>query len=201
MGCFNARKAPLKKVIFIIGGPGSGKGTQCKKISSEFNFEHLSTGNILRNVVDKKQAPGWQELKQKMESGAFVSSSELISFVKEEFKSINKTILLDGFPRNKENVDEWNNQMTNICEVAAVLYFECSTDEMKKRLMGRNEGRSDDNEETISKRIDNFNKDTLPVLSEYEKNNKLIKINAEKSVDEIFEDVKSKIKELKLDQK
>jgi adenylate kinase family enzyme len=198
MGCSNCRKVSQKRVIFVIGGPGSGKGTQCCKISNEFNFEHLSTRDILLNVIAKQTVIGWEQLKQKIDSGVSLSSHELISFIKEEFKNINKTILFEGFPKNTENIEEWNKQMINMCEVTAVLYFECSTDEMKKRLMKKQEAKIDNIEETISKRIEIFNKETLPILEMYQKTGKLIKINAEKSTEEIFEEVKTIIKEKKL---
>ena len=198
MGCSNCRKGSLKKVIFVIGGPGSGKGTQCCKISNEFNFEHLSTRDILLNVIAKQTAIGWEQLKRKMESGALVTSNELICFIKEEFKNINLTILFEGFPKNQEDIEEWNKQMIDMCEVIAVLYFECSNEEMKKRLMRKKEGKVDNNEKIISEKIDNFNKETLPILEVYQKNGKLIRINAEKSTEEIFEEVKNTIKEKKL---
>ena len=85
-----------------------------------------------------------------------------------------------------------------MCEITAVLYFECSNDEMKKRLMKKQEGKTDNNEETISKKIENFHNETLPILEIYQKNGKLITINAEKSTEEIFDEVKNIIKEKKL---
>ena len=69
-------------VVFVVGGPGCGKGTQCAKIKEAFNYEHLSTGDILRDIVKKQQHPKWKELDEKMKAGQFVSSAELIGFVK-----------------------------------------------------------------------------------------------------------------------
>ena len=200
MGCFGSRKSsPHPTVMFVIGGPGSGKGTQCALIKSTFGYEHLSTGDILRRVVEKKENPKWEALKEKMDKGDFVSSEELIGFVKNEFETIgNKKVLLDGFPRNQENIDEWNKQMKDVCEVNAVLYFDCTEEEMKKRMLARNEGRSDDNEETIKKRVENFVNDTKPLLEIYEKVGKLIRIDSMKGKDEIFEEVKAKMIEKKL---
>ena len=188
--------SPLKhKIIFIIGGPGSGKGTQCDQISHEFDFEHLSTGNILRNIISKRVLPGWEDLKEKIEKGALISSSELIKYIKEELKDKNKTILLDGFPRNEENIQVWNNEMKDSCGVIAVVYFECSKNEMRKRLMNRKEGRLDDNEEVIDKRIESFYKETFPLVNEFEKQGNLIRINAERNVSEIFMELKRKLQE------
>ena len=203
MGCGGSTAAavtPSKaRVVFVIGGPGSGKGTQCAKIKDEFKYNHMSTGDVLRTVVKEKKAPGWQELEADMKEGKLISSQKLISFVKVGIvASPNKKILLDGFPRNKENLDEWNKQMKDVADVVAVVYFELADEVMKERLLGRNEGRADDNEETIAKRISTFNEETKPVIEAYEKEGKVIKIDASKSVDDVFAEVKQKFTEIKL---
>ena len=203
MGCGGSTAAAVgatkAKVVFVIGGPGSGKGTQCAKIKDEFKYNHMSTGDVLRNVVKEKKAPGWQELETDMKEGKLISSQKLISFVKVGIvASTNKKILLDGFPRNKENLDEWNKQMKDVADVMAVVYFELADEVMKERLLGRNEGRADDNEETIAKRISTFNQETKPVIDAYEKEGKVIKIDASKSVDDVFAEVKQKFTEKKL---
>ena len=203
MGCGGSSAASAAggkaRVVFVIGGPGSGKGTQCTKIKDEFNYNHMSTGDILRNVVKEKQGSAWQELEADMKEGKLIPSDKLISFVKLGIvSSKNKKILLDGFPRNQDNINEWNKQMKNVADVVAVVYFEVPDDVMKQRLLGRNEGRADDNEETIAKRLETFNAETKPVIDTYEKEGKLIKIDATKSVDDVFADVKNKFMEKKL---
>ena len=186
-------------VVFVIGGPGSGKGTQCAKIKTEFNYNHLSTGDILRTVVKEQKAPGWQQLDSDMKEGKLIDSETLMKFIKFSIQgSTNKKILLDGFPRNKENLDCWNKNMGDVADVKGVLYFEVSDEEMKKRLLGRNEGRADDNEETIAKRLATFNNDTKPIIEFYEKQGNLIKIDASRTVDEIFDNVKSEFNNRKL---
>ena len=186
-------------VVFVIGGPGSGKGTQCAKIKTEFNYNHMSTGDILRNVVKEKQGSAWQELEADMKEGKLIDSETLMKFIKFSIQgSTNKKILLDGFPRNKENLDCWNKNMGDVADVKGVLYFEVSDEEMKKRLLGRNEGRADDNEETIAKRLATFNNDTKPIIEFYEKQGNLIKIDASRTVDEIFNNVKTEFNNRKL---
>jgi UMP-CMP kinase family protein len=186
-------------VVFVIGGPGSGKGTQCAKIKTEFNYNHLSTGDILRTVVKEQKAPGWQQLDSDMKEGKLIDSETLMKFIKFSIQgSTNKKILLDGFPRNKENLDCWNKNMGDVADVKGVLYFEVSDEEMKKRLLGRNEGRADDNEETIAKRLATFNNDTKPIIEYYEQQGNLIKIDASKTVDEIFNNVKTEFNNRKL---
>ena len=91
-----------------------------------------------------------------MKAGGFCSSADLMGFVKAELLArAGKLILLDGFPRNQENMDEWKNQKMEDCvDYLGALYFNCSEDEMKKRCLGRGQGRADDNEETIKKILD-----------------------------------------------
>ena len=203
MGCGGSTAAAVTggkaRVVFVIGGPGSGKGTQCAKIKTEFNYNHMSTGDVLRNVVKNKQGAGWQELENDMKEGKLISSQKLIQYVKVGIMaSQNKKILLDGFPRNQENLNEWNKQMKDVADVVAVVYFELADEVMKERLLGRNEGRADDNEETIAKRIQTFNEETKPVIDAYEKEGKLVKIDASKSVDDVFADVKQQFMDRKL---
>ena len=178
-------------VVFIIGGPGSGKGTLCKKLKEDFHYEHLSTGDILRNVVKNQTHPDWKTLDEKMKSGQFVSSAELLGFVKEEFKNFKgKKVLLDGFPRNQENIDVWDKMMNDVCDLKCVLYLEASKETMKTRMLGRNEGRADDNEATMVKRIENFFNETVKVIEPYEKKGLVYKINADKDIKEYYEGLK-----------
>jgi adenylate kinase family enzyme len=178
-------------VVFIIGGPGSRKGTLCKRLKEDFHYEHLSTGDILRNVVKNKTHPDWKTLDDKMKSGQFVSSTELLGFVKDEFKNFKgKKVLLDGFPRNQENIDVWDKTMNDICNLKGVLYLEASKETMKKRMLGRNEGRADDNEETMVKRIDNFFNETVKVVEPYDKKGLVHHINADKDIKEYYEGLK-----------
>ena len=109
--------------------------------------------------------------------------------------SENKKILLDAYPRSKENMEIWEKEMKGQVNERGALYFEVSNEEMKKRILGRNEGRADDNEETIAKRLATFEKETKPILEEYENKKILIRIDGMKSVDEISEEVSKQFKE------
>ena len=141
------------QVIFVMGGPGAGKGTQCAKLVKEFGFATYSTGDLLRGVVKEKKAEGWQQLEADMKEGKLISSERVLFYLKDAIlKSKNKKILVDGYPRNQENMDVWDKMMKDVVDVKAALFFDCPAEEMKKRILGRNEGRADDNEKTILKR-------------------------------------------------
>ena len=85
--------------------------------------------------------------------------------------------------------------MKDLVEVKGALYIEVSNEEMKKRLLGRNEGRADDNEETIAKRLTTFEQETKPIVDYFEKQGNLIKIDGMKTVDEISKEIGAKFKE------
>ena len=182
-----------------MGGPGAGKGTQCARLVKEFGFATFSTGDLLRGVVKEKKAEGWQQLESDMKEGKLISSERVLFYLKDAIsKSSNKKILVDGYPRNQENMDVWDKVMKDAVDVKAALFFDCPAEEMKKRILGRKEGRADDNEKTILKRIDVFDKETRPLAPIFEKKGILIRIDCNRTIDQIFEDIKKKLIELKL---
>jgi adenylate kinase family enzyme len=196
MGCSNEPPVGEKpRIVFVIGGPGCGKGTQCKRIVQNFGYQSFSTGDLLRQYVkDKKD--GYEDIDNQMKEGKLISSATLMKVLKEYvMTSRNKKILVDGYPRNQENIDEWEKQMKDLVEVKGALYIEVSNEEMTKRLLGRNEGRADDNEETIKKRLTTFEQETKPIVGYFEKKGNLIKIDGMKTVDEISKDIADKFKE------
>ena len=200
MGCQGGQAADEKpRIVFVIGGPGCGKGTQCKRIVQNFKYQSFSTGDLLRQYVkDKKE--GYEEIENQMKEGKLISSTTLMKVLKEYIvNSRNKKILVDGYPRNQENIDVWEKEMKDLVEVKGALYIEVSNEEMKKRLLGRNEGRADDNEETIAKRLTTFEQETKPIVEYFEKQGNLIKIDGMKTVDEISKEIGDKFKEKGLD--
>ena len=88
--------------------------------------------------------------------------------------------------------------MPDAVDVKAALFFDCSAEEMKKRILGRNEWRDDDNEKTILKRFAVFEKETRPLTPIFEKQGILVKIDCNRTKEEIFEEIKKKLVELKL---
>ena len=168
------------QVIFVMGGPGAGKGTQCSRLVKELGFATFSTGDLLRGVVKEKKAEGWEQLAKDMAEGKLISSERVLFYLKDAIlKSDNKKILVDGYPRNQENMDVWEKVMKDVVDVKAALFFDCPAEEMKKR-------------------IDVFEKETRPLTPIFEKQGILIKIDCFRTKEEIFEDIKKKLVDLKL---
>ncbi|XP_019634118.1 PREDICTED: uncharacterized protein LOC109477353 isoform X4 [Branchiostoma belcheri] len=179
-----------KRVIFVVGGPGCGKGTQCDKIVAKYGYTHLSTGDLLRDEVKSGSARG-KKLTEIMEQGKLVPMETVLELLKDAMiarADKSKGFLIDGYPREIRQGTEFE---SNIRPCDIVLYFECSAQTMTERLLGRakTSGRADDNEATIKKRLDTFYSVTEPLVAHYEKQGKLRRINAQREVTAIFADV------------
>uniref|UniRef100_A0A6P4AKW2 UMP-CMP kinase n=1 Tax=Ziziphus jujuba TaxID=326968 RepID=A0A6P4AKW2_ZIZJJ len=182
-----AEKKPT--VVFVLGGPGSGKGTQCANIVQHFGFTHLSAGDLLR-AEQKSGSENGTMIQNMIKEGKIVPSEVTIKLLQKAMEeSGNDKFLIDGFPRNEENRAAFET-VTQI-EPAFVLFFDCSEEEMERRLLSRNEGREDDNIETIRKRFKVFLESSLPVIQHYESRGKVRKIDAGRPIEEVFESVKA----------
>ena len=189
-------------IIFIIGGPGVGKGTICSYLIRDYPniISTFSTGDILRSVVKEKKILGWEKLEEDMKKGNLISSERVLFYLKEAiFSSDKKIILVDGYPRNKENLEIWDKNMKNYVEIKAVFFFDGSRDIMMKRIHGRKDGRDDDkNDDIIKKRINVFEKETKPLVDIFVKRGSLIRINCNNNFDMIYTDVINALKQLKV---
>ncbi|CAL9084695.1 unnamed protein product [Musa textilis] len=176
-------------VVFVLGGPGSGKGTQCTKIVENFGFTHLSAGDLLHAEIKSGSENGTM-ISNMIKEGKIVPSEVTINLLqKAMLESGNDKFLIDGFPRNEENRAAFEN-VTKI-EPEFVLFFDCPEEEMERRLLSRNQGRDDDNIETIRKRFRVFVESSLPVVEYYDMKSKVRKVDALKPIDEVFESVKA----------
>ncbi|TVU06845.1 hypothetical protein EJB05_46881, partial [Eragrostis curvula] len=175
-------------IAFVLGGPGSGKGTQCTKIASNFGFTHLSAGDLLRHEISSGSEKG-ESILEIIKEGRIVPSEITVELIRKAMELSNaKRILIDGFPRCEENRIAFERIIGSEPEV--VIFFDCPEDEMVKRLLGRNQGRVDDNIETIKKRLKVFESLNIPVVDYYSSKGKVHKINAMGTADEIFEAVR-----------
>ncbi|XP_078173419.1 UMP-CMP kinase 3-like isoform X2 [Carex rostrata] len=177
------------KIVFVLGGPGSGKSTQCTKIVEHFGYTHFSSGDLLRAECKSGSKNGTM-IQNLMKEGKLVDSSIIVQLIqKAMLESKNDKFLIDGFPRNEENRIAFE-KIVNI-EPELLLFLDCPESELEKRLLSRNQGREDDSVETIKKRFKVFTESTLPVVNYYEQRGKVRKVNAAKPPEEVFKDIKA----------
>jgi len=197
--------SPLKEatVLFVIGGPGSGKGTQCEKMVAKYDYTHISSGDLLRAEVASGSERG-KRLEKVMKRGLLVPNNVVLDMIKEkmleEVKKGSKGFLVDGYPRAVEQGVEFE---TEIVPCAIVLNMVASDKTMKDRLLnrGKTSGRSDDNEAAVAQRLKVFHESTAPVLEYYEKAGKLRNVNGEATADQAFAECKKHIDKFNRDTK
>lgn len=162
---------------------------QSSKLVDEFGVVHLSAGDLLRAHMKSGSKDG-NMVAEMIKNGQIVPSHVTVSLLEEAMQKSGKDkFLIDGFPRNDENRAAFEKQ-TGIAPVC-VLFFDCAEDVMQERLLARQEGRTDDNIETIKKRFKVFKDQSMPVIEYYESQNKVAKIDAEKSPDDVYTHVRS----------
>ncbi|KAK4476469.1 hypothetical protein RD792_015623, partial [Penstemon davidsonii] len=176
-------------VVFVLaGGPGSGKGTQCANVVEHFGYTHLSAGDLLRAEIKSGSENGTM-IQNMIKDGKIVPSEVTIKLLQRAIEENgNDKFLIDGFPRNEENRAAF--ELVTGIEPEFVLFFDCSEEEMERRLLSRNQGREDDNIETIRKRFKVYMESSLPVIEYYNSKGKVRKIDATKPVVEVFGAVK-----------
>lgn len=191
---------PNFEVIFILGGPGSGKGTQCEKLTEKYpHWTHLSAGDLLRAERKKPDSELSKIINEHIAEGKLVPSEITVELLYNAMKdaynktNTNKHFLIDGFPRNQGNVDAWNTMQSSKlrANIKFVLFFDCSEEIMTSRLLqrGKTSGRNDDEVDVIRKRFLTYRNESMPIIQMYEKNGLLKTISADKSVDDVFKDV------------
>jgi UMP-CMP kinase len=192
-----AFSAERTTVVFVLGGPGVGKGTQCTKLVDEFDFVHISAGDLLRDERQRKGSPYGELIEHYIREGKIVPHEITISLILNVMKSNpgKNRFLIDGFPRN---IDQGIEFETLVCPSKMVLFFECGEEEMLKRLMVRSQssGRTDDNMESIKKRFRTFQDSTMPVREFYNELGKLRAVNCVGNVEDVYERTKKAVHEL-----
>ncbi|KAL0480801.1 UMP-CMP kinase [Acrasis kona] len=186
-----------RRIIFVLGGPGSGKGTQCSKLVSSYdNVVHFSAGDLLRAETSSGTDLG-NMISQMIKEGQIVPGHITIELLRKAIyshpNSKNSTFLIDGFPREMKQAVDFENE---VCKCEFVLFFECPEAELEKRLLHRGEtsGRSDDNMESIRKRFKTFVTQSLPVIDYFEKQGRVRRVNSCRPIESVYNEVSSLVK-------
>jgi UMP-CMP kinase len=161
--------AEKRKVIFVLGGPGAGKGTQSDLLLQNYPCVHLSAGQLLREEVQNKDSPHSAMIEDCLSAGRIVPVEISLSLLQEAMRkdSGKSTVfLVDGFPRNFDNLKGWVRCMEEVAVVVGVLFYRCPLDILENRILerGKVSGRSDDNVESLRRRFKTFEDETLPVI-------------------------------------
>ena len=183
--------------VVIFGPPGSGKGTQSEQIIDYFGLGHISTGDILRAEIKEGTELG-KIAASFIDRGELVPDSTIIGMLENKLNFLNssKGVIFDGFPRTVAQAQALKEMLAKRGErIDVMLNLEVERQELIARLLKRGEtsGRSDDNLETIEKRIAVYEAQTAPVMDFYKAEGSYHGIQGVGSVAEIFERIKEAI--------
>jgi len=212
--------------IILFGAPGSGKGTQAEKIKKKFNLFKVSTGDLLRDEIEKQSALG-QEIKKIIEKGLFVTDNIVFDLIEKIIsnKDYKNKLIFDGYPRNINQSHTLEKLLSKYNQkIACVLCLKVDENNIVKRILGRQicskcgsifneyfmapdkknhscdakflKKRSDDNEKVIKNRLEVYTKDTLPLLKHYKNQKIMHEIDGMRNIDDIYEEILSIIQPL-----
>ncbi len=208
----------MKEFIILFGVPGSGKGTQAKLLVDELGYTHISSGELLRQIINEKSELG-QKINDIISKGFFLNDALVFDLVLEKIKE-SKKYVLDGFPRNINQANLFEKYLeTTGAVLKKVIYLNLREEDILKRLSGRRvcksckreyniyfnptdkenrcdfcfgelEQRMDDNHDVILNRLKIYQSETAPLVDFYRERNLLEVINASNSIEAIFSFIK-----------
>ncbi len=203
--------------VILLGAPGAGKGTQAKQLAEKYDIPHISTGDIFRANIKNGTEIG-KVAKSYIDKGQLVPDEVTVEIVKQRLSESDcqKGYLLDGFPRNLFQAE----QLDTFAKIDKVVNIDVDFSSLLNRITGRRvcskcgesyhvdflQGkttclkcgqeliqRADDNKETVEKRLNVYSKQTEPLISFYKEQDKLLVINGDKPINEVFEEICKKL--------
>ncbi|GAB4320646.1 MAG: adenylate kinase [Candidatus Zixiibacteriota bacterium] len=183
----------------LLGPPGSGKGTQAKKLAAAHKVVHLSTGELLRGEIAGGSELG-KTAKSYMDRGDLVPDELILRMIHDHLPSDGDGggFILDGFPRTENQAQALDEMLAKEGRpIDRVVLIRVGEAEIKRRLEGRAavEGRTDDSAAVIQRRLDVYQEQTKPVAEYYRRQGMLTEIDGEKPIDQVYDDLNVLVKQ------
>ncbi len=182
------------QVILFVGPPGSGKGTQAQRLAQELGYHHLVMGDLLRQEI-QAQTPLGLKIKPLLEAGLLVPDQLVIDLISQHLRE-GANYILDGFPRTVPQAQALDHLLTQKgASLCAVIALDVPEEELLTRLLKRAEieGRSDDNPQTIQRRLTEYRLKTQPLLDFYEARSLLRRISGLGLISDITDRIKKAV--------
>lgn len=181
--------------LIILGPQGSGKGTQAKLLSQKFGLTHLSTGDLLRSEAASGSAKG-KLIADLLAKGNLVPFETVLEVLEEALKKAKNGFILDGIPRDLRQAEYLDYFLKEIgTKIDHVIYPSLPREDSINRLLKRAqiEHRSDDTLEVINRRLEVYEKETVPVLDYYKAKGLVIQVDGTPDIQTIFNDIVNRL--------
>jgi adenylate kinase len=186
--------------VLLLGPQGAGKGTQAKRISAEYGIPHIASGEILRAEMDAGTEFG-KRVKDVYDRGDLVSDELMIELIRNRLEQPDTEagFVLDGFPRTTVQAEALDSMFADIGRNFSVAFALQIPDEVAfDRLRRRSEleGRADDTGEAIQRRLDNYHRETEPLIEYYRTRGNLVPIHGNRSENEVFAEIQRALEQV-----
>jgi len=180
--------------IVLLGAPGSGKGTQAALLVQELGLPHISTGELLRAAAKAGTLLG-KKAKAVIDRGELVSDEIMLGLIEERLSEddVKNGFILDGYPRNLAQAEALDELLERLGQpVDEALQIDADVEQLVARIARRaaEEGRSDDSEEVVRKRMQVYAEQTAPVVDHYARKGALSRVLGEGTIEEVFQRIR-----------
>jgi adenylate kinase len=185
--------------VLLLGIQGSGKGTQAKRIASEYAIPHIATGDMLREAVSAGTPLG-KDVEGYLARGELVPDETVIELIRERLAQPDAAngFVLDGFPRTMAQSDALDEMLAEIGRPLSIVFELQVPDEVARERMlkrAREEGRSDDTPEVIDRRLQLYHEETEPIVQHYRLLGNLVGIHGTGSMGQVFKEIQEALEQ------
>ena len=186
--------------VLLLGPQGAGKGTQAKRITAEYGIPHIASGEILRDEMAAGTELG-RRVKEVYDRGDLVSDDLMIELIRNRLEQpdTDAGFVLDGFPRTTVQAEALDSMFSDIGRGFSVAFALQIPDEVafeRLRLRAEVEGRADDTDEAIQRRLDNYHRETEPLIEYYRTRGNLVGVRGNRSENEVFADIQAALEQV-----
>jgi len=186
--------------VLLLGPQGAGKGTQAKRISAEYGIPHIASGEILRAEMAAGTELG-KRVQEVYDRGDLVSDDLMIELIRNRLETPDTEagFILDGFPRTTVQAEALESMFSDIGRSFNVAFALQIPDEVafeRLRLRAEVEGRADDTDEAIKRRLDNYHRETEPLIEHYRTRGNLVPIRGHRTENEVFADLQAALEQV-----
>ncbi len=179
--------------LLVLGPQGAGKGTQARRISTDYGIPHISTGDMFRAAAAAGTELG-KQVEPILAAGELVPDELTVALIRERLgeDDAQQGFVLDGFPRNLAQAEALDEMLSSIGrQLDAILFFDIPDSVGIDRALerARLEGRDDDTPEVIKRRLEIYHSETEPVVEHYRVTGKLVPLHAERSVEDVWREI------------